>query len=75
MSEIQSDNFGSGIVLKLTTKGYYVWSVSLPLKDGTDAKMSVEAIKKIDSHLKDVFPNHAKIGTGKFASTDFLDEV
>lgn len=61
------------ITVKLTTKGTYVWSITVPRDPDYPPESWVSAIKSLDMQLKDVFPSYAKPGTGK--SYVFEDEV
>lgn len=65
------DNFPE-IILKLTAKGIYIWSISLPLKDGEEAKAAVDRLKKFNAELQNAFPAHAKLGTGRVANVDLF---
>lgn len=62
------------VAVKLTTKGVYVWSISLSFGEGGDSEFVVTKIKEFDTKLKDAFPAHAKMGTGRVANFDAFSE-
>lgn len=58
------------ISLKLTSKGYYIWSITLAGSDNSTALR----LQALDARLKDLFPNHAKPGTARSTKFDSFDE-
>jgi hypothetical protein len=56
--ELESDRIE--IALRMLSSGRYIWTITTNNKTG-----DVELLKSIDSKLKDAFPFHVTIGTGR----------
>ena len=56
---------GPEITLKLTTKGFYVWSIVVPFNQDTPAENAAEEMKRFNQAMQDRFPLHAKPGIGR----------
>ena len=63
---------GPEITIKLTTKGFYVWSITVPFQQFTPAENAADQMKQYNQALQDRFPLHAQPGTGKAVS--FTDD-
>ncbi len=59
----------SAIEVKLSTSGRYTWVIRsvFPSEDG---QAGVVGVKKLDTLLKQEFPDYAKRGSGRIAAMD-----
>ena len=58
------------VAVKLTSRGTYSWVIDLPIPDGDDGDKTIDRLKKIDTLLKDRFPNYVKTSTVRSKSFD-----
>ncbi len=67
---MESSPYGE-TTLKLTSRGFYIWSITLPLLTKTESADSLALrLKQFDNSLKDTFPNYAKKGSGSIKTFD-----
>jgi hypothetical protein len=52
------------VEVKLTTSGRYVWSINSVMRS-EEVKEGLNDIASINRRLKDLFPDHAKVGSGR----------
>ncbi len=60
--ELQGDRVE--ISLRLLTNGRYTWVITAQA-DRTAAPSLPDFLRSIDQQLKDIFPNHVSVGTGR----------
>ena len=61
------------IELKLTTRGFYHWNITYPIKEPLSSYDVARGVKELDSALRDAFPNNtAQLKTSSFKK--FIDE-
>ena len=54
----------SEVEVKLTTSGRYIWSINTVFMSD-DVQEGLETISQINRRLKDLFPDHARTGSGR----------
>ncbi len=60
--ELQGDRIE--IALRLLTSGRYIWTITANTPD-EKTDQAIAQLQSIDAKLKDAFPNHVTIGTGR----------
>lgn len=63
--EVQSDRVE--ISVRLLTNGRYTWVITGNFPT-SEAQGSIDILKSLDGTLRDKFPNHVQVGSGKISS-------
>lgn len=61
--ELQNDRIE--ITLRMLQNGRHVWTITA---NTTNGSVGVELLKQLDGELRNAFPNHVKVNSGKFVS-------
>ena len=66
---MEKQNRQAEIVVKLLASGRYIWSISIT-NSTEEITESLANIKRIDTTLKDIFPEFSRRGSGRIANLD-----